>query len=135
MSIFSKYVSPLLLRVLDLLEAENRPTVRILQTVLGLLTTILIWSVHLTYPSLLFSHQEHLGDIVYPLVLAPPFVATFGIERLLWPGVVRPDAQSSGPMSGYLQMQKSERRRKFLFAAALVSAINLLCMMFTSRQP
>ncbi|HXW15966.1 MAG TPA: hypothetical protein VEN79_15780 [Terriglobia bacterium] len=134
MSIIGKFVSPLLLRVLDLLEAENRPTARILQTVLGLLTTILTWSVHLTYPFLLFSHQEHLGEIVYPLVLAPTFVAIYSVECLLWPDIAKSDPAQSGPMSGYLQLEKTKKRRNFFFVAAFLSAVNLLCMMFTSRQ-
>jgi len=45
------------------------------------------------------------------------------------------DADQIGPMSGYLNQLKTERRRKLTILAVAIGAANLILMLSTRRMP
>jgi len=134
LNVVTRFFVPLLLRAVEIIEAKKQRSLRLLLAGLGLLTTLATWLFHLTYPSVLFNQHEPLQEIVYILVVAPPFLAVLSIEYLLWPAAYEPDAADSGPMSGYLQLQRYDNRRRLFLTAGAFSAFNLLCLLFASRH-
>ena len=61
----------LALRLFEAVEASNR---RLAAATVGVLATFGMWWVHLRNPSLFFSHHSPLGEVVYVVVLLPPFI-------------------------------------------------------------
>jgi hypothetical protein len=118
----------------EIIEAKNQQPLRILLGGMGLLTTIATWLFHLHILPWLFTQHGPLEDIVFILVLAAPFLTVLSIEYSLWPAAFEPDARDSGPMSGYLQLQRYDNRRKFFLTAAMLSALNLACLMYFSSR-
>lgn len=91
-----------------------------------------MWWVHLRNPTLFFSHQGPLHGLFPVLALFPPFLAAVSFGYLLFPEIAKPSLTRSGPMSGYLQSEKAEKKWKLIVTAGALSALNLLCMLFTS---
>ena len=133
--ILAGIVTLLILSAWQHVEAENRRPVRILLAALGILTTIAIWVIHLAYPSVLpfLVEQQGLSNFAaFAAMLAPPIVAAYNMECLLWPKAMKPDPVPPGPLSGFLQLLRSETRRKFVFLAAALGVISMVCMVITS---
>jgi hypothetical protein len=117
----------------EVLEANNEGKVRAFAAIGGVLGTIGIWLVHLGHPSLLFGFHGAVGECIMVLLLAPPFVTGVSIGYLVFPTVNKPIEHASGPMSGYLQRERADKRWKIIVGAGMASAANLLCMILTSR--
>jgi hypothetical protein len=66
------------------------------------------------------------------LALAPPFIMTFGICNILFFKPATP-SQDSGPMSGYLYQQESEKKWKIMVVSGIAAAANYLFMLLTTR--
>ena len=134
MSVIERLVARLALGSFEAVEATKRRSTRILAAAGAVLITTGMWLVHLSNPSLIFDHHGALGELVYVLVLIPPFLAGVSIGYLLFPEIEKPIATGPGPMSGYLQREKAEKRWKIIVTAGMLSAVNLFCMLFTSRS-
>jgi len=63
-----------------------------------------------------------------------PFLAGVSIGYFLFPEIEKPIATGPGPMSGYMQREKAETRWKIIVTAGMLSAVNMFCMIFTSRS-
>lgn len=122
------------LRTFESLEGPNRKRRLSLGAVAGVLMTVAMWWVHLANPSIIFGHSGFLSKFECVLLLAPPFLASVSFGFLLFPEVEESISTSSGPMSGYLQRVKADTRWRIIVTSGALSAANLLCMMFTSRQ-
>lgn len=133
MSAIDRFASAVASRSLEAIETADRST-RTLGVIAGILTTLSIWWVDLKTPSLLFNHHEPLQELVYVLLRAPPFVAVVSLGYVLFPSLEKITGTGSGPISGYLQIEKSEKRWKIIVAAGAVSVANLLCMMFSNHH-
>ena len=134
MSVIERLVAALAFGSFEALEATKRRSTRILAAAAAVLITTGMWLVHLSNSSLIFGHHGALGELVYVLVLIPPFLAGVSIGYLLFPEIEKPIATGPGPMSGYLQREKAEKRWKIIVTAGMLSAVNLFCMLFTTRS-
>ena len=134
MSVIKRLVAALALGSFETLEAAKRRSTRILAAAAAVLITAGMWLVHLSNPSLTFGHHGALGELVYVLVLGPPFLAGVSIGYLLFPEIEKPIPTGPGPMSGYMQREKAETRWKIIVTAGMLSAVNMFCMIFTSRS-
>jgi len=129
----SRLAGSLALRLFEAVEASNRRQTRLAASTVGMLATFGLWLVHLRNPSLFFSHHGPLGELIYIVVLVPPFITVFNLGHLLFPDVENPLASETGPMSGYLQSEKARKRWKISITAGVLAAGNLLCMILSSR--
>src|SRR5437762_8198014 len=67
--------------------------------------------------------QNGISIVWLTLALVPPFVAVFSIGSTLSSKLLS-NTDSSGPMSGYPNRQRSERKWKITFLASFVAAAN-----------
>ncbi len=75
--------------------------------------------------------QNGISIVWLTLTLVPPFVAVFSIGSTLSSKLLS-NTDSSGPMSGYPNRQRSERKWKITFLASFVAAANFLLMFATA---
>ncbi|HEX6650339.1 MAG TPA: hypothetical protein VF075_12400 [Pyrinomonadaceae bacterium] len=110
--------------------------VRFLAVVIGTVVTIVMWVVHLSYPSVFQTLLN--GDVEVKLLtglaLAPPFTAAFSIGHLIYPEPRELVDEESGPMSGYFYRRSADRKWTIAIAAGIVAAVNFLCMMITAAS-
>jgi hypothetical protein len=127
-------VTSRVLSTLQSLESDGQKRIRIAGIAVGVLVTIGMWIVHLSFPELfqlLLSGRREI-KLLAALVLIPPFVAGFSAGHLIWPS---PDGKASpedGPMSGYFYRRSADTKWKIAIAAGLVAGANFLLMLITS---
>ena len=98
----------------------------------GAVATFVLWSFHLTYPSVFADAflRGRISVIWLALVLAPPYVMAFGLCNLVFVKSV-PQSQASGPMSSYFYQQVSERKWKITVATGIAAVASFLLMLAT----
>ena len=119
----------LILSSFEALEGNNQRKLQLVVAVVGTLATIGMWYAHLSDPS----RFNSLSSTQRVLVLVPPFITVFGIGHFVFPNVSAPADDPSGPMSGYLSLDKSDRKWRIVVGAGFISAINFLLMMLISQ--
>src|SRR4030095_15914394 len=89
--------------------------------------TFLLWGAPLTHSDI-FDHavlRVRVSAMWLVLALAPPFIMTFGICNILFFKPATP-SQDSGPMSGYLYQQESEKKWKIMVVSGIAAAAHFL---------
>jgi hypothetical protein len=137
MASLERRVRSFVLSLFDALEENTQQRFRILAAAGGMLATIGMWAVHLSYPYLLHSLIELGGRPEFlaalTLVFFPPFAVAFSIGSLITCEADEPDNEESGPMSGYFYRERADKRWRILFVAAIIAAANVVFMMVTSE--
>lgn len=125
------------LSLFNALEETTQARVHVLAAAGGILVTIGMWSVHLSYPeifSTLFEHQDRWTKFFLGFVLAPPFLVGFSIGSFICRDAYKPVKDESGPMSGYFYRQRADKKYWILIVAGLLAGLNLLLMIITSAS-
>ena len=122
------------LSLFDALESPTQIRTRIFAAAGGILVTIAMWAVHLTYPDIFtyLLQTDDWGKLVLGFVLAPPFIVAFTVGSLLYRQAIEPVKNETGPMSAYFYQESATKRWKLLIVAALIAAVNFLLMLVTS---
>ena len=123
------------LSLFDLLDSPSHTRKRIIATVGAALVTAGMWIMHLLDPDIVgyFLDSDNASKLVLGVLLAPPFVAAFGVATFIYPQAIERETRSdSGLMSTYFYQERSSRRWKLLIAAGIVAAVNLLVMLVTA---
>ena len=98
----------------------------------GTVGTLLVWWVHLTHPGTFpdpfLADRVNTARLIF--VLGPPFLSVFCLGNIVLRQTSR--IEKSGPMTGYLHQQESDRKWKITVAAGFAAAVNLLLMMVTT---
>ena len=118
--------------LLQLLEENGGRKVHLVLAGISIVLTSLMWWIHLTHPGM-FPDPFLRGSVNRArliVAIAPPFLFVFCLANAF---SMRSEVDKpSGPMSGYLQQQESDRRWKISVAAGIAAAANLLFLMATS---
>ena len=116
----------------DWLEAESRRSLHALVSASATLITISMWMLRHSHPSWILGPHPYPNGHSFALLFTAPFVAVVSLGYLLFPETRKPTATKLGPMSGYLQIQKAERRRKIIVAAGIIGALNYFLLVGTT---
>lgn len=121
------------LSLFDALEANTQTRVRLLVAAGGMITTVVMWLVHLTYPQIFQTliQEDSVAKLLVGFVLAPPFVVAFSIGSFISPQVHKPVQDESGPMSGYFYRERADKKYRLLICAGLFAGLNLILMIAT----
>lgn len=123
------------LSLVDILESNERKRARVYTVAGAGLATIVMWVVHVTNPDIFtfFLQLNSWAKLALGFVLAPPFLAAFGLSTFIFPQPIEPASiDQTGPMSTFFYQERSSRRWKLLIAAALFAAVNFVGMLVTS---
>ena len=118
------------------LEENPQRKTRIFAAIAGILVTIGMWLVHLTYPYIFQEVSDSQSNLafwcLFAAVVAPPFVVGYSIGSLVCPEANDPASEESGPMSGYFYRERANRKWRILIVAGMVGGLNFLLMLVTS---
>jgi RsiW-degrading membrane proteinase PrsW (M82 family) len=131
MSVVNRWLASLLSSSIDILETEKRRRLLLLVTLAGILVTIGLWWIHLSSPGLFDKVSNNIFSMA--VISAPPFLAALSFGHLMLPELKEGNEYESGPMSGYLYREKSNKRWKIVIAAVMIGALNYILMLLTSR--
>lgn len=136
MSYFQKRITSWALSLFEHLDANPQTRMRIIVAAGGMLTTIGMWLVHLTYPEIFqrLIQEESVSKLLVGFLLAPPFVVAFSIGSFISPQVHKPVEDESGPMSGYFYRERADKKYRVLICAGLIAGLNLVLMIATSAS-
>ena len=132
MSILNRYLASLVSASWDALDSNDQKKARLLTATVGALSTVFMWSMNLGHPSILGGRNGIVGTFIIVLVLAAPFATVVSVAYLVFPDS-RSSEKAYGPMSGYLQRERNDKRWKVMVTAGMISAANLMCMMIASN--
>ena len=139
MSFVERRLHSLALKLFQAFEANTQSKTHVLAVVAGMLVTIAMWFVHLSYPYIFQDALETRNKLVvlfsFGVIFAPPFAMGFGIGSLICSQANEPDEKESGPMSGYFYRERADKRWKILVVAAIVGAMNFVAMLVSSGSP
>ena len=136
MSYFERRLNSWALYLFHALEVNTQTKKRVLTAVGGMLATIGIWVVHLSFPYLFHYLIEIDSRLMllaaFGLVFAPPFAAAFSVTSLICSQVNEPDEKESGLMAGYFYQERAVRKWKIVIGAGIIAAVNLIFMLILS---
>ena len=116
---------------------NSRTKVRVLVAAGGLVATIVLWVVHLSYPYIVREALERDSKMItltlFVITVAPPFAVAFGLGSLIARKATEPIADESGPMSGYFYREKANAEWKLAMVAGFIGGLNFLLMFITSQ--
>ncbi len=119
--------------VLHALESNAHGKSQFLVACVGAVATLVLWWVHLSHPPVFGDAflRGRISPMWLLIALAPPFIMTFGLANML---LLKPpsDTPTTGPMSGYLYQQESDKKWKIAVTSGIASAANLLLMFVTA---
>ena len=126
-------ISTMVSNVFLVMESHDDRGHHIIISLVGAIATSILWWVHLKHHELFASRFIH-GDfnkLWIVIVMAPPFVLTYGLGKLIFTGKANKPGDS-GPMSGYLSSVESETKWKVIVGAGIVAFINWLLMLIAT---
>lgn len=123
-----------IIEIFGLLEDTSQRKQHIVISIAGFFSTITLWAIHLhnraRFAEAFLQPRGSSTFLWYAVVLAPPFVAAYGLTNLIF--FKRPPLDNRGPMAGYLYQQHSERKWKIVVASGFVAGLNFLAMLVTT---
>jgi len=122
----------------ETLEDNNQTRVRLLVAAGGLVATVVLWVVHLSYPNIveqIFEADSKFAMLIlFTVAVAPPFAVAFSLGSLMTRRATESVADESGPMSGYFYREKANREWKLLIVAGIFGAVNFLLIVITTAS-
>ena len=111
---------------------DSARIIEVLGVSVGTLVTVGVWWLHLT--GSWFDEIYYRNHILYVIIVSlPPFVSSFCAGQLLFPKLNERPEDRSGPLSGYMELEKGARRWKIVMIALLIAIINGALSRFTLR--
>ena len=122
--------------LIDALESPAQTKGRVIAAVGGILVTIVMWVVHLTFPQIFRTliQEDDWSKLFLGFVLAPPFVAAFSIGSFIYRQGIEPVKHESGPMSGYFYRETANKRWKLFIVAGIITAVNFMLMLIATAD-
>jgi hypothetical protein len=120
--------------VVHAVESNKRRRNHFLVACAGAVSTLVLWWAHLSRPAIFgdaFLHGR-VSPMWLAIFLAPPFMMTFGLASVF--SKPPSNGQDTGPMSGYLSQQESNKQWKIRVGSCIAAVANLL-LMFVSARP
>lgn len=103
----------------------------------GIVTTIVLWAVHLSYPhivlELLKNDSKLLVWCLFAVLVAPPFTVAFSIGSIICRR--EPVGEVFGPMSGYFYRERANKEWKIAIVAGIFGCLNFLFTVITGESP
>ena len=133
---FEERASSWALSLVDALETDAGARLRVIAATGGVVGTICMWLVHLTYPAIFnfFVDVDDWVKLFIGFTLAPPFIGAYSIGSFLYHPPVESKEDESGPMSTYFYQEKATMRWKLLMVAAFIAGLNLVLMFIASQM-
>ncbi|HEU4766825.1 MAG TPA: hypothetical protein VFS77_05600 [Pyrinomonadaceae bacterium] len=118
---------------------ENSKTrARVLVAAGGLIATIVLWAVHLSFPHIvqrLFESDRKFGMwLLFAAFAGPPFAAAFSIGSMIMRRSTESVEESSGPMSGYFYRERANKEWKLAIVAGLFGGMNFMLLVINSAS-
>ncbi len=120
------------------LESNTRTRMYLLVIAGGIVATIVLWVVHLSFPhvvlELLGRDSKFLILCLFAVLFAPPFAVAFSIGAIVGRPADARAEDESGPMSVYFYRERATREWTIAIVAGLFGGLNFLLTVITGES-
>jgi hypothetical protein len=136
-SILQRHATSGMTSLFQALESNARTRIYVVVAAAGIVATIVLWVLHLSFPYVFMGLIERDSKLLFwglfAVVVAPPFAVAFSIGTLIFRRTNEPVVAESGPMSGYFYRERANREWKIAIVAGIFGGLNFLLTLITGE--
>jgi hypothetical protein len=136
-SILQRHASSGMSSLYEALESNTRTRIYVVVAAVGIVATIVLWILHLSFPHVVMALMERDSKLalfgLFGVLVAPPFAVAFSLGSIIFRRTSQPVAADSGPMSGYFYREQATREWKIAIVAGLFGGLNFLLTLITGE--